>query len=420
MIFLLLTSTNLFAQNDPDSTKEREPYPETKSFGSKLLAAPQFIIELPFKLIEGFGNFLIEGLGTGSLATQENLLRGNFGRFHGFYPLFNLGGRSGLTYGLGFRSKGVFTKEERFKFKGTYSAHHYQNFKIQYRAPKFQHPNLAITLLGQYRKSPWDGFYGLGNDSRESDQVSYNPEHSHLHATGLWTVNPQWKMEFTAGYDAYNLFSGKNPRFMNDLDSIVSKFQLYPTDIRASRLWSVGGTLDYDWRNNAGQPTHGGQEIISLSYNHSSRNSDNLKFWHLTVDLRQYLELFKQRTLGIRAMFESLDPTGNSAEIPIYLRSLLGGADNLRGYRTGRFRDNDLALISVEYRYPLLELIDGFVFLDEGRVFSNLTNDFRWRDWKYSYGGGLRVWHEDDVIVRTFLAKSKEDTRFYLEFGGSF
>jgi len=421
MLFALVV-TRAYGQEPPDTTKEREPYPEPRSLGSDIMAVPQFIIDIPVTLLEGFTGFIVEDLYAGALAAQVGALIGNFDRIWGFYPVFSTGSRSGVEYGLGFRSKGVFTKEERLKIKGSYSAHDYQNFKIQYRAPNFVSPDLGITFLGQYRKRPWESFYGLGNNSLEKNQVNYNPEQSHLHGGALWTISPQWKLELALGYDAYNLFDGEDPKLEGDIDTIVSNpnLQLSPAEVRGTRYWSLGGTIDHDWRNGNGQPTSGGREIISLTYNKSTRDFDKLEFWQTTVDLRQYLELFKKRTLALRVLLESNDITDNSPALPFYLKSSLGGVENLRGYRNGRYIDNDLALVSLEYRYPLLEMIDAFLFMDEGRVFQSLSDHFKWRDWKYSYGAGLRLWSDDELMIRTFLAKSKEDTRFYLEFSDAF
>jgi len=409
-----------FGQEPPDTTKERQPYPEPRSLGSDIMAVPQFILDVPVSLLQGFSGFIIEDLYAGALAAEVGALIGNMDRIWGFYPVFSTGSRSGVEYGLGFRSKGVFTSEERLKVKGSYSAHDYRNFKMQYRAPNFIGPDMGITVLGQYRQRPWESFYGLGNNSLEKNQVNYNPKHSHFQGGSLWTISDRWKLEMALGYDAYNIFDGEDPNLEGDIDLIVSNLQLASPEVRGTRFWSLGGTLDHDWRNSNGQPTSGGRESISLTYHKSTRKSDELKFWQMTVDLRHYLELFKKRTLALRALLESHDITGNSPALPFYLKSSLGGAENLRGYRNGRFLDNDLALVSIEYRYPLLEMIDAFLFLDEGRVFQSLSDHFKWHDWKYSYGAGLRLWDNDELMVRTSLAKSKEDTRFYLEFSDAF
>ena len=119
-------------------------------------------------------------------------------------------------------------------------------------------------------------------------------------------------------------------------------------------------------------------------------------------------------------MTQTTDLRDETAFLPFYLLPSLGGVKTLRGYTKHRFVDNDLALISAEYRYPIWEKIDAFVFLDEARVFNNLTDDFKWHDWKYSYGGGLRVWETDNLILSFYAAKSEEETRFNIQFSDSF
>lgn len=119
--------------------------------------------------------------------------------------------------------------------------------------------------------------------------------------------------------------------------------------------------------------------------------------------------------LAFRLLVETIDPTGNSVDTPFYLRSSLGGNDDLRGYQTRRFVDNDLALVSVEYRYPILDHVDAFIFLDEGRVFGSITDDFSFRDWRYSTGVGFRVYNVSGLILSTLTAFGDEGTRFYFQ-----
>jgi len=65
--------------------------------------------------------------------------------------------------------------------------------------------------------------------------------------------------------------------------------------------------------------------------------------------------------------------------------------------------------------------VNPYIFLDEGRVFDSWRDDFSWRGWEYSYGGGIRVWNEDKGVILNFsVAHSAEETRFNLAFGESF
>jgi outer membrane protein assembly factor BamA len=418
-LFLVLSSSAIAAEQ-PDTTKEREPYPEQKSIGQALWTVPQFVINIPVEILTGFSQVIIDDLYAGHLIAQIAAMVGDLDRIWGFYPVIGAGSNSGIEYGLAFTSKGVFTVEERLKIKGWTSSHDYQNFKVRYKAPKMMNENLRLIFLGQYSKSPWESYFGPGHLSLQENEVNYNPEHSLLSAVAVWKASNSITVDFKLAYDAYNLYGGEDPDLVGDLDSIRQLHNLTLADTRNTRLISFGGTIDHDWRNDKGQPTAGGREILSFYYNASTEDGDELKYTFVSVDLRQYFHLFRKRALAVRAMGRSTDLGDNSPVMPFYLKPTLGGAETLRGYTNYRFSDNDLAVISVEYRYPIWDQIDAFVFLDEGRVFNSITDHFKWHDWKYSYGGGLRVWETDNLMLTFYAAKSKEATRFKLQFNDLF
>ena len=420
LALLLLSGANVLASEPPDTTKERELYPEKKGLGQTLWTVPQFVISLPVNILTEFSHVVIEDLYAGHLAAQIAALTSELDRVWGFYPIFGAGGNSGAEFGLAFTSKDIFTVEERLKIKFSISVNDYQSFKIRYRAPKFIGEKLGITLLGQYTQSPWESFFGTGDSSLKVSKTNYNPEHSHLSSSFLWQARSNIVVDLRVGYDAYNIFDGEDPNLVGDIDSIRQIHKLSPSETRSTRLVSVGGTIDHDWRNDKGQPTSGGREIISLFYYASTEDNDNFKYTSVTVDVRQYFHIFRKRTLALRLMAQTTDLVDATSSMPFYLLPSLGGAETLRGYTRLRFLDNDLALISAEYRYPIWKKIDAFVFLDEARVFISLTDHFKWHDWKYSYGGGLRVWETDNLILSFYAAKSEEETRFRIQFSDSF
>ncbi len=420
LALLLLFSANVFASQPPDTTKEREPYPEKKGFGQALWTIPQFVINVPLDIFTGFSQVVIDDLYAGHLAAQIAALAGNIDRVWGFYPIIGAGGNSGAEFGLAFTSKDVFTVEERLKIKFSLSVNDYQSFKIRYKTPKFMGEKLSITLLGQYTQRPWESYFGSGHLSSRDRETNYNPEHSHLSSSVLWQARSNIVIDLRVGYDAYNISDGEDPNLVGDIDSIRQIYKLSLSETRNTRLASFGGTIDHDWRNDKGQPTAGGREIISVVYYASTEDNDNFKYTSITVDVRQYFHIFKKRALAVRVMALSTDLGDKTQVMPFYLLPSLGGAETLRGYTRLRFVDNDLALISAEYRYPIWKKIDAFVFLDEARVFISLTDHFKWHDWKYSYGGGLRVWEIDNLILSFYAAKSEEETRFRIQFSDSF
>jgi hypothetical protein len=106
-----------------------------------------------------------------------------------------------------------------------------------------------------------------------------------------------------------------------------------------------------------------------------------------TMDLRGYVGVGRP-VLGVRALFITSDAT-----LPHSEQSLIGGADTLRGYRTGVAADDNLAAFSAELRMPLNSPlsfgrfgVEGFV--DWGTTWSAASR-LRDQDWKRGIGGGV-------------------------------
>jgi outer membrane protein assembly factor BamA len=115
---------------------------------------------------------------------------------------------------------------------------------------------------------------------------------------------------------------------------------------------------------------------------------------------------------------QSINASGDTPVIPFQLRSALGGVELLRGYTTGRFIDYDLTAAAIEYRWPIWDVIDAFLFAEAGRVYDSLSDEFTFKNWHETFGTGLRVWNGDGVILLLQAAVGDEQTQFYFELGG--
>jgi len=67
----------------------------------------------------------------------------------------------------------------------------------------------------------------------------------------------------------------------------------------------------------------------------------------------------------------------------------VGGQNVLRGYYEGRYRDNLMAVVQAEYRFPVWKRLGATVFGGVGNVSSRFDN-FAVGDLKYAGGAGLR------------------------------
>ena len=109
----------------------------------------------------------------------------------------------------------------------------------------------------------------------------------------------------------------------------------------------------------------------------------------LRLDGRGYLGLFGQSILVGRILREDAD-----RPVPPYLKSLLGGWSNLRGFKAGAFYGDSLMAGSLEVRVPLSPVLsDGklgvSVFVDAGTAYDK---GMRFEDATIRTGGGGSVW----------------------------
>jgi outer membrane protein assembly factor BamA len=288
---------------------------------------------------------------------------------------------------------------------------------MQYRAPYLFSRSLGAQFLAGYRRQTRERFYGLGPGMVEDDEVVLTKEETAFHAELDWRVSRQLVAGLTAGLSATNLFDGDDSEYEGRLDTIQVRLGLTEEDLRSSRVLTLGTRFSYDFRNNAAQPSQGGLAIGELSFNRGLGEYDDLEFVRTRVELYGYLDLFLKRILAVRFIAQSIDKPSGSPAVPIYLKSSLGGYNDLRGYRSSRLVDDDMAVLTLEYRYPVVPAVDAFIFLDEGRVFSSITEDMTWRGWSYSTGVGFRLHGRERVLLTTLVAISKESVRFHLQMG---
>jgi outer membrane protein assembly factor BamA len=152
----------------------------------------------------------------------------------------------------------------------------------------------------------------------------------------------------------------------------------------ADRLKTVGADVAYDTRLDPVLPRNAVYGLVSWE-RVAGAAADPID--RLVLDGRGYLGLIGQSVLVVRALHENA-----SSPQPLYLRSLLGGWSNLRGFEAGAFTGDTLVSGSVELRVPLnsplqIARLGVNVFADFGTAYekgSRLAD----QDLHRGYGGG--------------------------------
>jgi hypothetical protein len=401
-----------------DTTRVREVQPIEKSTGQKIADVPGEILKLPVKAVR----LMTKGVYYGVTRTPLQRLL-NIG--NPISPFFFVGGFSstaGYKAGLGYRPRDIFHDGDFLKMAFYYSTNEYQSYQIKYNGPMLLGERTGVVLDFRYKNRPRERFYGLGNDSKEGNEANYGLEYADFLFDIRKRITPEFSIALRGGFNVSNTFDGEDPDLIGDLDSLVagSVWGLRKGQFRSVRYMRAGIELEYDGRDHPGQPSKGNLIDFSFIRNIGVARSKDLKFNYIRLGYSQYLNLWRKRILAARLFIQRFNVDHDDDVVtPVYLTSGLGGLETLRGYRKNRFLDKDLALVSLEYRWPIWRIFDAFLFLDEGRVYDEITDSPLFEDWKYSVGAGVRIWSEDGVQLMLLGARSREGTRFYAEVGAS-
>jgi hypothetical protein len=136
------------------------------------------------------------------------------------------------------------------------------------------------------------------------------------------------------------------------------------------------------------------------------------------LDARKFITLSHRRNDVFAFQLYFLATTGNPVWNEI---GALGGMDLMRGYYSGRYRDNVYFASQAEYRLPLTKMFGLVTFVGLGDVSHSLST-FGFNNLKPSYGAGLRVRidNKEKLNLRIDYGIGKHTSNFYITVAESF
>jgi len=242
-------------------------------------------------------------------------------------------------------------------------------------AEYFKNEKYILNEQLSYSSFP-DKFWGLGKNSPDSALESYAFHQYYLNLHLLRHLGNN----FFAGV-LYELQSVYNIDYIRgglfDKQNVVGR--------NGYLISGLGFSFTYDNRNDAFSPDKG--TFAQVYFNHFDKiYGSSYNYTNLVFDVRKFYRIYKQQVLALQAY--SFYDFGN--EVPLRSLAAMGGANSMRGYYNGRYRDKQLLVFQAEYRIKLYKRIGLAFFGDAGNV-GHTSSDFTFGDLKYSYGGGLRI-----------------------------
>ena len=115
------------------------------------------------------------------------------------------------------------------------------------------------------------------------------------------------------------------------------------------------------------------------------------------------------------------DYNGKVLKVPFFELTTIGSSSTIRAYTSNRYRNNDMIVMSAEYRWNWWEFQYISVFFDYGQVMYDITNINTWNDtWHPSYGVDWRIVILPNLDIGAELAFSEERMYYITTVGGSF
>lgn len=238
----------------------------------------------------------------------------------------------------------------------------------------FPHEKYILTTQASHTFFP-DKFWGLGANTKNLKHEDY--EYSQIYFLG------QLKRKIVK-----NLFIGFIYEFQRVYDIKFEKNNLFDNNMRHGKeshsVSGIGASICYDTRNSGFWPTKG--IYIQYSYRAAIKSFLSSTYTNLKtiLDVRYFKKVSKNSILAFQLLNFS-----NFRETPIREMAMIGGANNLRGFYQGRFRDLKMTTVIAEFRFPVYKKFSACLFNGAGYIYNNL-NGFNFENAKISYGAGIR------------------------------
>ncbi|MBL8173573.1 MAG: BamA/TamA family outer membrane protein [Bryobacterales bacterium] len=337
--------------------------------------------------------------------------------FHGLRPkIGNMVTGAGFALGPEFYRADLLREHLEFRTSAGFSFGGSQKYEIEARFPKLASERLELEFVGSHRNYARLGYYGQGPDSLKIDRTNYRMEDTSFDAIVTTRVNGKIWLGASLGKFYSNPGPGNDRRYISTERKFTAA-QAPGIDIATNYIRpSIFAQLDY--RNDPLGPKAGGNYVMQYSWN-DDRKLNQYDFRRLDIDLQQYIPFFNRtRIIALRAK-TILTDTDRNESIPFYLQPVLGGSDDLRGFRPFRFTDRNMVVYNAEYRFEVFAGLDGAVFADAGKVFPR-RGMLNFRDLEGSVGFGLRFNVKNATFLRIDTGFSHEGFQVWFKFNDVF
>ncbi|MFZ0391039.1 MAG: BamA/TamA family outer membrane protein, partial [Calditrichia bacterium] len=312
--------------------------------------------------------------------------------------------------GLKFFQRGLISPDSKLSLSVTAGLRDRRRFQLHFKRIALS-KIINSEILAKYHFQPDESFFGLGPNSARDDRSNFAHELVRADLDIGFRLNEQNRIAILPGFDRNKILAGRDDAYPSATE--VPGFESLPGMNSTVQIAKLELEIHHDSRNHPGIPTAGFEALLRGGV-FQEVSGDRFGFTRLKMEVSRFIHLFYNRALKLRVAGE-LTGQFQDRSIPFYYLSEIGRSETVRGFTRGRFRDKDMILGSIEYRYPVWNIINTYFFLDEGTVANNIFKDLSAKNLKQGYGIGFQMWDAEGVLMDFTIARSREGMRFYLE-----
>jgi hypothetical protein len=304
----------------------------------------------------------------------------------------------------GIRSHAAFGGIDWYRFTLTNRYHFSRESPVSYES--------FAQLRGVYSHRPDWKFYGLGPLSRDEDFARYGAQHIEgtlSYETGYWRSgrihtwvgvrDTLFKPELGCCDDptlADRIADGVYPAppLLDDGYTILRAGFEGSVDTRRRRTVYAGEASDFVEPSGTGlrlalRGQVAGGLRTSPPPTPDPEAPDHLRYVRYGATFGTFLDLYRQRVLGLSFIVDFADPIVEGGQIPFTELVSFGGDRPMRGFLEHRLLDRSGAAARLEYRWPIWVYLDGTLQYELGNVFGTHLEGFNFELLRQSFNFGL-------------------------------
>ena len=297
-----------------------------------------------------------------------------------------------------------------------FSFRNFQRYDLELRAPETRTRPVFFQGYAVRHFYPSLQYYGQGPDSEKEGRSNFLYEDMAVDGTIGRRLGKGVRIAASGGYLKVHAGRGRDRRFA----SIEQNFGggLTPGLDAQPDFARVGGYLEFDRTDNRLGP-RGGAYALANYNRHIGLGSGQFTFDRVDAEAQQYIPFFNQRrVIALRAR-ANMTFTRGGRQVPFYLQPVLGGSDDLRGYRPFRFYGDQSMVMNAEYRWEVFGGLDMALFFDAGKV-AKRRADLDFSNLETAAGFGFRWNARNSVFLRMDVGFSHEGFQVWLKFNNIF